>query len=219
MPKHLWEAVQQAPPGTKSVEKTMGFIVPVPLAGKEHKEVSQPAEQAKQIVHNSQDPIPMRYWPEAACYAPEYNQEAEAAPSADCKIDKNRRLKLGFIKLTKRKSIQCHEAGEGVDEFLSLEHVLRVINTFTADQKLVVRVILELDTHEFLRSDLTRALKNKRKAHEIKEVLEQLVRKGLLKKLSAQAIVGTKGGRPKTEQYQLLFDKNTIPPTALETEG
>jgi hypothetical protein len=161
----------------------------------------------------------MYYWPEADSYVPEYNQGAEVAPSAEYKIGKNKRLKLGRIKLPKKRAVHSLEAGEGDGEFLSQEHVLGVVRSFTADLMLVLRTILELDTHEFLRSDLTRALKNKRKAQEIKDVIEQLVRKGLLKKLPAQAIVGTKVGRPKTEQYQLLFDKEAIPLTALETEG
>nr|WP_321257945.1 hypothetical protein [uncultured Pseudodesulfovibrio sp.] len=218
MSKDLWGAVQQAPPGTKFVEKTIGFVVPRNLIDETHQEDERGDSQVVEVVP-------------CHSYTPSYVHQGIASSEIACdqgeetrlhtqkhEVTKNRRLKLGLIKLPSRQPVCCLETGEVFERNMDKEDVLRLFRSFSEDLKVVIRSIIELDAHEFWRSDLTRALKNKMKAQEIKGHLEQLVRKDLLKKTHGPSSVGEKGGRPKTEQYQIQFDKDTIQLTDLDVE-
>jgi len=218
MSKDLWGAVQHAPPGTKSVEKTIGFVVPRnPIDETHQEEEREDSQVVEDIPYHSYTRSYAHHGTANLEIAREQTEET-AQPTQKHEVTKNRRLKLGLIKLPSRQPVCCLETGEVSERNMDKEDVLRIFRSFSEDLKVVIRSIIELDAHEFLRSDLTRALKNKMKAQEIQGHLEQLVRKGLLKKAPGLSSVGEKGGRPKTEQYQIQFDKDTIQPTDLDAE-
>lgn len=112
-------------------------------------------------------------------------------------IKANRRLKLGVIRL-KFPSSQNH-----------LPATL-VLPQISFDDERVLVEILNLEGDTFYRSDLTRALKNKMKAGMIKETVIRLVSAGALEEVTNEVKSGNKGGRPKAEQYKLLWDRKKI---------
>lgn len=217
MSRNLWEAAEQAAPGTKHVEEVVGFIVPKPLARSYQKE-KEVKNRSVEVV-DSQQSVPMHYSPSSDSYVPECNQGGEITSAIDdWKIRKNKRLKLGVIKLPTIPKTLCLEAGKECDGLLSQMQILQRAKGLTADVKIVLSAILELDGAVFCRSDLTRSLKSKMKAQKIKYFLEQLVRKGFLKELPTTPYISKKGGRPKAEEYKLLFDKDSIQLTDLDRE-
>lgn len=209
MTSNLWEAAEQAALGTKYVEETVGFIVPKPTIRSRQEEKEGYSQQS----------VPMYYSPSTDTYVPECNQGGEITPAIDdWKIRKNKRLKLGVIKLPTLSTICCLEAGKEAGHVSSQTQILQIVKGGTADLKLVFSAVIELDGAIFCRSDLTRALKNKMKAQEIKDILQQLVRMGFLEELPNMSGIGKKGGRPRAEKYQLLFNKDTIQLADLDRE-
>ncbi|SOB58955.1 protein of unknown function [Pseudodesulfovibrio profundus] len=194
-----------------------GDFTPRPLA-RSYQEEKEVNNRVVEVV-DSQQAVAMHYSPSSDSYVPECNQGGEITPAIDdWKIRKNKRLKLGVVKLPTITDAWCLDAGKECDGLLPQMQVLQRVKGLTADVKIVLSAIIELDGAEFCRSDLTRALKNKMKAQEIKYFLEQLVRKGLLKELPTTPDISKKGGRPKAEEYELLFDKDTIQLTDLDAE-
>lgn len=143
---------------------------------------------------------------------PSVFEEDRRERSSASPLRKNKRLKLGCIHiplvdvgpylLSPPSSITLEKKHNNLVGRLPRKHIQRAI--------MVLKEIVQLETFPFSRADLTKNLRNKMRAKEIKDVLGTLVNSGVLEEITVIPKLNVKGGRPKTEQYKVLWEKSQI---------